>query len=159
MYDVLDGKRHLRFEGVRLAASTSQSRGRTRWVEFELYRTTGKQYVLARKGVSLYYHSADCPVVARNKISSEIFSTDVLSSGLVACEDCSPIFHDGDDFYPETARYWAQVNDTADAVVNSLYKYDDLGARYLTNVARKLLSDAAEIDDSVYEAFYNELVE
>jgi hypothetical protein len=154
MYVVRDGSRQLKFEGEKLSESSSRTRGRTRWVEFQLYRTSGGQYVLARIGVSLYYHKADCDVVRRNRI--EPVATEEVSSALVQCPECSPVPMYEDVLYPETARYWSQVSDSPQGVVESLYKYDDSGARYLTHVSRRLLEDAARIDDGISEAFYEE---
>jgi hypothetical protein len=51
--------------------------------------------------------------------------------------------------YPEKYRYWAQVSEEPEAVLNSLYKFDDLGARYLTWVARQVLEEAAKNDDRI----------
>ena len=157
MHIVRDGVRQLKFEGEKLSESSSRSRGRTRWIEFQLYRTAGNQYVLSRVGVSLYYHKASCAVVSRNKIQG--VPTEEVSSALVACETCSPVPMDEDLLYPEQARYWAQVSDSAEGVVESLWKWDDTGAKYLTNVARRLLEDAARIDDGIESAYFEEFVE
>jgi len=54
---------------------------------------------------------------------------------------------------PESYRYWAQVSEDPKAVLEALYKYDVGGARYLTNVAQRLLEVAAKQDsgiDSIY---------
>jgi hypothetical protein len=55
--------------------------------------------------------------------------------------------------FPEKYRYWAQVSDDPDAVLEALYKYDQGGARYLTNVAQRLLDEASAVDPSI-EAIY-----
>lgn len=157
MHIVRDGSSNLKFDGDKLAESSSRTYGRTRWVEFQLYRTVGGQFVVARIGVSLYYHKAECPVVSRNKLKA-VDVADVPADR-VACETCSPVPHLEDVLYPETPRYWAQVIDSGQGVVESLYKYDDLGARYLTNVARTLLSTAARIDPEIEDAFFNQIVE
>ena len=157
MYEVRDGSRQLRFEGDKLAESSSRSRGRTRWVEFQLYKTVGQSYVLARIGVSLYYHSSACEVVDRNRIPG--IPTEEVSTAMVPCETCSPVPMHEDILHPEAPRYWAMVSDSAESVINSLYKWDDEGARYLTNVSRRLLEDAARIDDSIYEAYYVETLD
>jgi hypothetical protein len=156
MHIVRDGSRQLKFDGDKLAESSSRSRGRTRWVEFQLYRTAGGQYVLSRIGVSLYYHKKSCAVVSRNKIAG--VDVEQLPADLVACENCSPVPSREDTLYPETPRYWAQVSDSAQGVVESLHKYDESGSRYLTNVARQLLTTAAMIDDGVADAFYTEVI-
>jgi hypothetical protein len=56
--------------------------------------------------------------------------------------------------FPENYRYWAHVSEDPKAVLDALYKYDNGGARYLTNVAQRLLEVAAPKDsgiDSVYK--------
>lgn len=157
MYVVRDGSRQLKFDGEKLSESSSRSRGRTRWVEFQLYRTSGNQYVLARIGVSLYYHTPKCEIVSRNRVPG--VRTEEVSTAMVPCETCSPVPMNEEILHPEEPRYWAQINDSADSVVTSLYKWDSEGARYLTNVARRLLEDAAKIDDDVYESYYTEVVD
>jgi hypothetical protein len=157
MHIVRDGSSNLKFDGEKLAESTSRSHGRTRWVEFQLYRTAGGQYVLSRTGVSLYYHTASCSVVGRNKIKP--VDVELLPAGLVACETCSPVPANEDSLYPETARYWAQVIDSGQGVVEALHKYDDTGSRYLTNVARNLLSRAALLDTDIADAYLNQYID
>lgn len=161
MHIVRDGTSNLKFDGDKLAESSSRSHGRTRWVEFQLYRTVGKQYVLARTGVSLYYHLAGCPVIARNKIKPVDASE--VSAELVPCETCSraagQFGSDTGELYPETPRYWAQVIESGQGVVESLHKYDESGSRYLTNVARDLLTSAARIDSGIEDAFYNQVID
>jgi hypothetical protein len=157
MHVVKDGARHLKFEGEKLSESSSRTHGRTRWIEFQLYRTTGGQYVLSRVGVSLYYHSANCAIVSRNKIQG--VATEDVPAILVPCEQCSPVPGNEDVLYPEQARHWAQASDSAEGVVESLWKYDEAGARYLTHVARKLLETAARIDDGIAEAYFEEFID
>ena len=59
---------------------------------------------------------------------------------------------------PELPRYWAQVSDTAEAVVDHLYKYDEQGARYLTIVAERLLEEAAKLDPQIEQAYRVETI-
>lgn len=73
------------------------------------------------------------------------------------CEICEPYWED-DVTIPEKPRYWAQVMETPIAVLESLYRYDDHGARYLTRVARDLIEDAAEMDGELADAYYVEHV-
>jgi hypothetical protein len=157
MFVVRDGSRQLKFDGEKLAESSSRARGRTRWVEFQLYRTAGDQYVLARIGASLYYHQEKCPVVKRNRIPA--VRTEEVSTAMVPCETCSPVPAVEDVLYPEEPRYWGMVALDAESIVSALQKYDADGTRYLTNVARRLLEDAAKIDDEIYSAYYEEIVE
>lgn len=154
MHIIRDGRRTLKFEGDKLSSSTSRSPHSTRWVEFELYRTTNGSYVLARIGVSLYYHSGSCEVVSRNRI--EPVTVEDMPASLVACPQCSPVPSNEEVLFPETARYWAAVCEEPQGVVESLYKYDDTHTRYLTHVSQRLLEDAARIDEDIADAFYNE---
>lgn len=158
MFVIRDGERSLKFDGELLAASTSGGIGRTRWVEFSLYRTAGGSYVLSRVGRSLYYHDPSCGVVRRNKITPTPFNE--IDESYQPCETCAP--HPVsvlDAVCAEQPRYWAQLSDTAEGVVASLMKFDPNGARYLTNVARRLLVDASVKDKSIHDEFMVELID
>ena len=151
MYEVKDGSRTLQFDGVLLGKSSSYRRGSIRWIEFELYRTESGSYILSRIGVSLVYHGAACPLVKKYGLQEISFYE--LENNSLPCEECDPS-EEVDLVFPEKHRYWAQVSDEADAVLDALYKYDQGGARYLTNVAQRLLEDASKKDslvDSVYK--------
>lgn len=156
-YYVRDGVRTLEFNGVKLAESSSRDTKKPRWVEFELYRTPKNQYVLARIGVSVYYHSEDCQTVTRNKLSAVDGSE--LSAAYVPCDFCKPAKLDIDGVYPETPRYAAYVCADAVSVVASLMKQDKNRTEYLTNVARRLLTDAARLDQEIADAFYTDRIE
>lgn len=157
MYTVQDGVRELQFEGELVATSSSKGRNKFRWVQFELYRTTKGRYVLSRIGVSMYFHHSGCAVVKRNAIMS--VPAESVSLNLVPCEDCRPMRTVDEELYPESPRYWAQVFDSGEGVVSSLKKYDDNGTEYLTDVARRLLTTAAENDDNIHDAFYVEWID
>jgi hypothetical protein len=150
MYEVKDGARTLQFVGTLLGKSTSWRRGSTRWIEFDLYRTESGSYILSRVGVSTVFHGAACSLVKRYGLSESHYSS--LRQDAVPCEECCPT-EEADLVFPEKHRYWAQVSDEPEAVLDALYKFDDGGARYLTNVAQRLLESAAEKDkgiDSIY---------
>jgi hypothetical protein len=151
VYEVKDGARTLQFNGKLLGKSTSYRRGSTRWIEFELYKTESGSYVLSRVGVSLVYHGAACRLVHTYKLQEIAFHR--LHEAAIPCDLCSPD-ESAELVFPEKHRYWAQVSDEPDAVLEALYKYDDGGARYLTNVAQRLLETAADKDtaiDSIYK--------
>jgi hypothetical protein len=155
MLEVKDGNRTLQFEGRLLAKSSSYRRGSTRWIEFELYVTDSGSYILSRVGVSLVYHGAACSLVGRYGLSEK--SIYDLHKNSFPCEECNP--DDSLDLiFPEKNRYWAQVSDEALAVLNALYKYDDGGARYLTNVAQRLLEEASRQDLKIYKAYKVEII-
>lgn len=155
MLEVKDGDRTLQFNGDLLAKSTSQRRGAYRWIEFELYKTESGSYILSRVGVSLIYHGAACSLVSRYGLKEA--STSQLAADSTPCEECRP---DGslDLIFPEKYRYWAQVSDRPEAVLEALHKYDDNGARYLTSVAQRLLKDASRVDSEIAAVYTLEIV-
>lgn len=152
MYKVRDGARTLTFDGEFLAQSTSQRRGRDRWVEFKLYRTHSGKYVLSRVGQSLVYHGPICPTLDR----SDGLEPNRPQINGVPCEVCSPEYPGV--VLPERPREWAQVMDAPEAILETLYRYDNYGARFLTRVARDLIEAAANVDAEIREAYYTEHV-
>lgn len=156
MHVVRDGQRELEFDGTLLSSSSSRRPGSQRWVEFDLFRTIGGQYVLSRVGRSTCFHRPDCAVVSRNR-NSDLQSPSSLEQGSTACRECRPSAHD-ELVAPEQPRYWAQVSETPSGVVSSLYKYDEDGTRYLTHVAKRLLADAASQDEHIRSIFFREHV-
>ena len=60
--------------------------------------------------------------------------------------------------FPETDRNWAQVSEDPTAVLDALYKYDQGGARYLTNVAQRLLERAAPNDEKIDSIYRVEMI-
>lgn len=155
MINVKDGARTLQFNGVLLGKSSSWRKDSTRWIEFELYKTESGSYVLSRIGVSLIYHGAACPLVKRYGLQ-EVVSAEVVDAA-TPCEQCNPSL-EADLVFPEKHRYWAQVSEEAPAVLDALYKYDAGGARYLTNVAQRLLEEAAKIDSNIAEIYRFEVI-
>jgi len=155
MINVKDGARTLQFDGDLLGKSSSYRRGSVRWIEFELYKTKSGSYVLSRVGVSLVYHGAACPLVKRYSLTEAPASE--LTDRSLPCEQCNPT-DDVDLVFPEKNRSWAQVSDEPQAVLDALYKFDDGGARYLTNVAQRLLEDSSENDSKIDEVYRIELI-
>lgn len=155
MLQVRDGDRTLQFNGTLLAKSTSKRRDSLRWIEFELYKTESGSYILSRIGVSIVFHGAACSLVRKYGLQEKSSST--LNQSSIACEECQPS-DDLDLIFPEKHRYWAQVSDRADAVLDALYKYDDNGARYLTSVAQRLLQDASLVDLEIADVYTVEIV-
>lgn len=154
MYTIQDGARLLRFEGTQLAHSSSEDSGKTRWVEFSLYKTRSGKYVVSRIGVSKTFHRSTCAVVRRNNIDG--LPAEVISESLHPCRECAPSRLTDTLLYPETPRYKAQICTTALGVVDSLKQYDSRDTEYLTDVARRLLEDAAKVDEDISDAFYVE---
>lgn len=150
-YAVREREQTLKFTGVLLAESSSRVGNRPRWVEFKLFRTPRGTYVLSRVGVSIYYHSGDCDVVARNKLS-EVESSRIPPS-YVACPDCRPSRMDPEGIYPETPRYFALHTEDPAKIVSNLKKYDEDKIGYLTHVASRLLVAASKNDEAIRSAF------
>lgn len=155
MYEVKDGARTLQFEGTMLGSSSSFRRGSTRWIEFELFRTESGSYVLSRVGVSTVFHSGACELVEKYKLHDAVVTD--LDEAAVPCEQCKPTF-EAQIVFPEKYRYWAQVSDAPQAVLEALYKYDENGARYLTWVARRVLEEAARNDEDINAVYRVETI-
>jgi len=157
MIQVQDGSRVLQFEGDLIGQSSSYRRGNHRWVEFNLYKTREEgRYVLSRVGVSTLYHHPDCEVAIRNKLKDSPFSE--LSADAVPCSECRPDQIVFPIVAAEKNRNWAQVCDTAQAVLEALTKYDAAGSWYLTYVAQRLLEDASETDDEIASVYKVETI-
>lgn len=151
MHRVRDGSRTLQFEGELLAESTSKRAGSHRWVEFQLYRTQSGSYVLSRVGVSSLYHDSTCALVNRYGLKSGTPGSDGIP-----CEMCMP--DPLSQVYVERPRYWAQVSDSAEAVIDALYRHDDGGVRYMTLVAQRLVNEAGQKDRALNDAYRVEYV-
>lgn len=154
---VKDGVRSLEFNGELIAESSSKSRGKSRWVEFKLYRTESDIYVVSRIGVSNIYHTESCEVTDRNRLSA--VDEMELSSEYTPCRDCRPVRVAVEGVYPETPRCWAQVCQTPKGVMASLMKEDHNGTEYLTNVARRLLEEASQYDDEIKKVYLVEYID
>jgi hypothetical protein len=103
----------------------------------------------------LIYHVAACPIVKRYSLTEVAYEK--IDSDSLACEECRPSSA-APLVFPEKHRYWAQVSDDPDAVLEALYKHDQGGARYLTKVAKRLLENAAEIDSGVESVYRVEMI-
>lgn len=150
MFEVRDGSRTLQFDGELLGSSTSFRRGAERWIEFELYKTKNGSYILSRVGVSRVFHGAACPLVKRYSLIEAPSSE--LKKDALSCEECRPSA-ELPFVFPERDRTWAQVSEEPEAVLDALYKYDQGGTRYLTNVAHRLLEQASSKDSQI-ESIY-----
>lgn len=155
MYEVKDGSRTLQFNGRILGQSSSWRPGSNRWIEFNLYKTENGSYILSRVGVSLVYHGAACPLVKRYNLVES--STDKLSEDATPCQECEPN-RELPVVFPEKYRNWAQVSEDPEAVLEALYKYDQGGARYLTNVAQRLLEEASKDDPGIDGIYRVEMI-
>lgn len=155
MFEVKDGARTLQFNGTLLGKSSSWRKGSTRWIEFELYRTESGSYILSRTGVSLVFHGAACALVKRYGLLESSF--DLLEPEAIPCDECEPS-EEVELVFPEKYRHWAQISDKPEAVLDALYKYDDNGARYLTDVSKRLLQEVSKVDKEMASIYNIEIV-
>ena len=152
MLRVKDGQRILQFEGEEIGFSSSKRRDADRWIEFTLYRTNeNKQYILSRVGFSKLYHLPECEIAERSHLDesprAEVESDDF------PCMICRPDQNDFPFVSFEKEKHWARVYKTPEDVIEGLMKVDvKSGNRYMTAVARRLLDDAGQVDDAIYEA-------
>jgi hypothetical protein len=152
---VKDGNRTLEFNGALLGKSSSKRRDSLRWIEFELYRTESGSYILSRVGVSLVFHGAACTLVKRYNLQEA--PTAELHLDATPCGECDPD-ESIELVFPEKYRHWAQVTDRPEVVLESLYKYDDNGTKYLTSVAERLLQEAAKLDSDIANVYNYEII-
>lgn len=155
MLEVKDGHRIFKFDGEMLAESSSRRGTAPRWIEFRLFKTAGGQYVISRIGKSLIYHEASCSIAARNDLEDAPRS--FLDDDAVPCIECHPDKSVVPVIAPEQTRYWASVCETADRVINSLYREDETG-RYMTRVTAELLEKAAKKDSAIADAYFVETI-
>lgn len=156
-YTVKNGVITYNFQGITLAKSSSRVANRPRWVEFELYITPKKQYVLSRIGMSVFYHTKSCATVTRNSLAAVDGAE--LAGYYTPCPECRPSRMEYEGVYPELPRYWASICEDAEGVVEALMKKDDFNNWYLTHVAKRLLEDAGKYDPAIDEAFRVQTIE
>lgn len=159
VFQVFDGDRVFQFEGTLLAHASSYRADSERWVEFDIYRTPAGAYIISRVGYSVLYHDKSCQVVRRGRHEPAQVAT--LSSDSRPCELCAPKTSLEDPnhmIYPEKPIYWAQVCNSPEAAVSALAKYDTDGNRYFTHVARRLIGEAAKVDEGIKLSYYIETI-
>jgi hypothetical protein len=158
MNRVRDGQRILQFDGKEIGFSTSKRRGAVRWIEFTLYKTDeGGQYVLSRVGFSKLYHLPDCEIAERSRLDES--PRGEVEPDDHPCEQCKPDKSNFPFVSFEREKHWARVYSTPEDVIDGLMKVDlKSGNRYMTAVARRLLEDAGQSDDALYEAQSTEII-
>lgn len=154
-HEIRDGNRILQFKGGMLGESSSWRSDSDRWVEFKLFRTDSGQYILSRVGVSRVFHHSTCSMIKEYGLIE--VDSEKLRHDSIPCRECVPDF-DLPLVFPEKLRYWAQVSEEPSAVLAALYKYDRSGARYLTNVAKRLLELVSDKDPRIASIYRVELI-
>lgn len=158
MYRIKDGQRILQFEGEEIGFSSSKRANAERWIEFTLYRThEDRQYILSRIGYSKLYHLPACEIAERSHLNesprAEVETDDI------PCMLCRPDETNFPFVSFEREKHWARVYKEPEEVIEGLMKVDTkTGSRYMTAVARRLLDDAGQVDDLIYEAVNIEVI-
>jgi hypothetical protein len=149
------GSRKLKFTGYLLSEASSARKGAPRWTVLRLYKTVGNIYVIHRVGESRVFHSADCPQAIQNRLpyGHELHAVLPPWRELTPCPTCAPQRTDEiPNLRFEQPRNWANVVETAQGVVDSLYRTEK-GSRNLPWLASTLLSEAARIDKPIDDAY------
>jgi hypothetical protein len=155
VFEVKDGSRTLQFSGSLLSESSSWRPDSLRWIEFKLYKTESGSYIISRVGVSVVYHGAACELVSKYKLNESM--PDTLRDDATPCGECFPS-RSLPFVFPERDRTWAHVTNSPEDVVSALYKQDQGGSLYLTNVAKRLLEKAADRDDQLDMVYRLEII-
>lgn len=155
-FNLRDGQRPVTFLGWKLGDADSQSGNDVRWTELALYRTLSNKYVFEKIGRSDVFHSARCTRRSKGKeyttlddaMPEDAGPEDTAENLFVPCPDCkpdrneSPIFAERD--IPSVA-----VFETPVAAIESMYRNDNDGGKFLSRVARTLLEKAADNDEQI----------
>lgn len=101
-FEVKDGDRILRFNGVLIGEASSHKEGKPRWAHITIYRTEAGKYIVA---------------------------------------GCGKTTVDG-----EHDKYWAQVCEQPEGVIQKLHMLDVDHSKYLPYVSRQALEQARSVD-------------
>lgn len=155
-FNLKDGQRPITFMGWKLAEADSQSGTDIRWTELTLYKTLNGRYVLEKIGRSDVFHSDACKrrskgvkfgsldIAAENELDDDV----TLEEVYVPCEDCKPSFDD-EPVWVERDISAVTLAESAEKLVESLFRKDNDNMKYLSRVSRALLEKATEADSDV----------
>lgn len=150
-FELKDSGQTLSFTGQVLAMASSKD-NEPRWSDYTLYKTIGGNYIVERTGRSIAFHQHSCYIVDRNKLSA--VDPEFIPLSFVPCEKCKPSRIDPEGLFPERDRTKLLRCENAEGAVRSLEMKDRVsGNLYLTNVAKRLLDEAATHDPELYRAY------
>lgn len=149
-FNVKDGQRPLTFQGWKIADADSQSGSDVRWTELTLYKTLSGRYVLEKIGRSDVFHSDACKRRSKGVKFTSLDDAlgDVEESDLdveeifVPCTECHPSFDD-EPVWAERDISAVAVFESAEKLVQSLFRRDNDNMKFLSRVSRALLDEAA----------------
>jgi hypothetical protein len=157
-FDLKDGQRPITFLGWELGSANSQTGTDVRWTELALYKTLSGRYVLEKIGRSDVFHTDAC--TRRSKgvryddleaaVSEDEDPDTDIEDLFVPCKECNPSYDDV-PVWVERDIAAVAVFDSADKVVQSLFRNDRDNMRFLSRVSRSLLEEAALHDDGIKE--------
>lgn len=154
-YDILDGKRHITFEGWRIGEATSRTESSDRWIDMALYVSAAGTYVLSKVGCSDVFHVGACrrPSKGQRKESlAEALTEDDAGYDpkdiFVPCRECRPDF-DATPVWVETDMPSVQLFTTVELLFDALQQKKGGSVRSLSRVSRALLEEAREWDPAV----------
>jgi hypothetical protein len=146
------------FDGVRLASVSTDDGSLLRWTEITIYRTEAGKYVVEKIGRSVVYHSMDgCDFGIKT-------DREELIEEAQPCPICKPPWRPTGPVRMETDRYHTVLTENAPALIDACRmtdndsRSDSYGTVFLPNVARKALTQAAEHDEGIQDAFLTQRI-
>jgi hypothetical protein len=153
-----NGSERYVFDGVRLASVSTDDGSLLRWTEIAIYRTEAGKYVVEKIGRSVVYHSLDgCDFGVKTDLEE-------LIEEAHPCPICKPSYDPTGPVKMETDRYHTVLTENAPALIdacrmtNNDSRSDSFGTVFLPNVARKALTQAAELDEGIQDAFLTQRI-
>jgi hypothetical protein len=162
-HTIRDSTRKYRFEGVRLAAVSSERGHKTRWTDIEIFRTTGGLFIVHRVGVTTLVHLDDCEQLRKyhkrytpgiEGIASDEFGP----ADRQPCPTCKPPFKELLHTEPallrfERDRHTVSIEATAEGMIQALHTNKD-GDRQLGSLAASALQFSADRNPEIASVFY-----
>lgn len=153
-YTIQDKSRTMTVFGEKLADSSSYAPGKTRWIEFTLYKSDSGIYVVHRVGYSKVYHTSDCETAIRNHL--EPSSSEMVDHTWNPCILCHPD-SESEYVFPEDERHHVSTCESPGGVLDFLSMYDpNSQSTYYTNAAIDLLEAASKVDADISDTYYGD---
>jgi hypothetical protein len=157
-WSVRDGARIVTFDGVCLAEISSARSGVARWTDMALYLTNSGKYVMTKVGRSKVLHEPGCSAIKGklNLFMDEFPDGDPERDGF-EFHTCVGESYYMDNLLVEQTRYWVFIGDSAQALVDSLYRNSD-GMRFIPRMNIMLIEEAMLKDNAIAEAYQVERI-
>lgn len=158
-FEITDTKsgRNYEFDGELLSSESTASPGRSRWSELHIYRTSGGQYILVKKGCSDVYHaSRECGRGGRFYTENPVDDFDFDSTQ--PCSKCRPDPKPDGKVFMENDLVTVVVSRSAAGIVDSAHLTDRDDVVFLTKIGMRVLEKAAKKDEAIREAYVHAVV-